>query len=176
MFFCSQERGACRRAARGFTLVEAVVVILLTAVLAAFSLSVVEMVQQNRIISGAGEVVSALGLARGEAILRRTRVSLCPMDGEVTKGWRIVADDPECKGGGTVLFSRKEPLKAIFSCVGQGECPASAPSKFVFNPMGRLEGGAAAVVLCVAQRIEGRRIDVGRGGQAKSRSVLCSNA
>jgi type IV fimbrial biogenesis protein FimT len=171
-------RLAGRRAERGFTLVELVVTGIILAILAALSLSVAEMIQQNRIISGTGDVVAALGLARGEAILRRTQVSLCPEGGVLTSGWRIMADDPECDGSGSkaaVLFSRKEPLKALALCAdgSTADCPASAPTRFVFTPLGRLADGDAAVTLCIEGRVEGRRIDISSAGQVKSRTATC---
>jgi type IV fimbrial biogenesis protein FimT len=167
---------------RGVTLVELLAVVLIVVILAMLALPVLGMIRQNRIVSGTGEVASALVLARGEAILRRTRVSLCPMtEGKLTSGWRIVTNNPgsannqdSCTAESskvTVLFAREEPLKTIELCTSN--CNVTTPSKFVFNALGKLEGGAAAVVLCAPGRREGRQIDITSIGQVKTRSVSC---
>jgi type IV fimbrial biogenesis protein FimT len=160
---------------QGFTLLELMVAAMLIAILALMALSVRNMIQKNQIISGTGEIVSALGLARSEAILRQTRVALCAT-GELSQGWQIVAGNPDCQnsGGaldGTVLFVRGEPLKQLSLCTS--DCSVSTPGKFVFGPMGNLEGGTATAILCAGSVQEGRQIDINTAGQVKTQTFAC---
>ncbi|MDR2625533.1 MAG: GspH/FimT family pseudopilin [Zoogloeaceae bacterium] len=176
--FCGDAPRVCPQQSGegGFTLLELVVTCLIVAILAVMATSVFNMIQQNRMISGTGEVVSALGLARNEAILRQTRVALCAREGDLAQGWQIVAGNPDCQGSGgaltgTVLFVRTEPLR-LSLCTTQ--CSVSTPQKFVFGPMGNLEGGTATAILCADSMAEGRQIKVNAAGLVKTRTFACS--
>jgi prepilin-type N-terminal cleavage/methylation domain-containing protein len=161
----------------GFTLLEMMLVCAIFAILATMAVAVPDMIKQNQMITGTGEVVSALEITRNEAILRQTRVALCAQDGGLAQGWQIVVDNPNCQTSagalsGTVLFERTEPLKQLSLCTT--ECSVSTPQKFVFGPMGNLEGGTAEAVLCAASLVEGRQIKINAAGMVKTRSFACS--
>jgi type IV fimbrial biogenesis protein FimT len=162
---------------RGFTLIEWLVVITIMAILAAFATpGFQDMVLRNRVISGTGEFVSALTLARSEAILRRGAVAVCPVDaaGGMAKGWRV-REGKECDASDPVLFSRPEPLKKVVLCEA-ADCGSLASGAFVFNPMGVLEGGVTPVFLCIDEGsgTVGREIHVSGAGRVKTRPVDCS--
>ncbi|MDR0737263.1 MAG: GspH/FimT family pseudopilin [Zoogloeaceae bacterium] len=166
-----------RSGARGFTLLEMMVTSIIVVILAAMAITSWDMIQRNRIVSGTGEVASALGLARSEAILRQLPVALCAENGELTDGWRIVVNNPDCAvaGGalsGDVLFAREEPLKSVSLCTTG--CSVVTPDKFVFGPLGNLVGGPATAVLCVAGNMKvGREIVVNVAGLVKTSSYDC---
>lgn len=77
---------------RGFTLVELMIVLAVAAILLSIAVpSFRTTIQNNRLITEANDFVTALHLARSEAIKRRARVTLCKStDGAVctaTGGW-----------------------------------------------------------------------------------------
>jgi prepilin-type N-terminal cleavage/methylation domain-containing protein len=163
---------------RGFTLLEMLLTAVVFAIVAAMSITALDLIPRNQIISGTGEVISALGMARGEAILRQVPVALCVQDKSLVKGWGIVVGNPECKYAasgdweGEVLFARAEPFRRLFLCTA--DCGVSTPEKFVFTPLGNLEGGPATAILCVTGlAAAGRRIEVNAAGMVKSRTYEC---
>jgi hypothetical protein len=110
-----------------------------------------------------------------EAILRQTRVALCAKE-ELSQGWQIVTGNPGCQDSdgtlvGTVLFERGEPLKQLSLCTL--DCSVSTPQKFVFGPMGNLEGGMAKAILCADNVLEGRQIEINAAGQVKTSVFAC---
>jgi type IV fimbrial biogenesis protein FimT len=78
--------------ARGFTVVELMVTLLLAAIVAGLAVpSLNFLVRNNRAASIANELVSSIRLARSEAVIRSQQVTLCPStDGNtcaVTTNW-----------------------------------------------------------------------------------------
>jgi type IV fimbrial biogenesis protein FimT len=72
-------QGSGRHRRRGVTLVEQVMVVAILAVLAGIaSPSLAGLVRRGRTQSAQMDFIEALGYARGEAVLRRTRVLFCP--------------------------------------------------------------------------------------------------
>lgn len=70
-----------RRTSLGFTLIELVVVVAIVAILAVLAIpSFKEMLKQNRSVSFVNELVSALNLARSEAVKRGLPVTVCVFD------------------------------------------------------------------------------------------------
>lgn len=67
------------RLSRGFTLIELFVTIAIAGVLLAIAIpNFADLMRNNRSEAAANELVSALNAARGEAVKRGARVSLCP--------------------------------------------------------------------------------------------------
>lgn len=72
-------QGSKRRRMRGVTLVEQIMVVAVLAVLAGIaSPSLASFVRRQRVQSAQLDFMEALGYARGEAVLLRTRVLFCP--------------------------------------------------------------------------------------------------
>lgn len=92
-------QGSCNRA-RGFTLVELMVVLAVGAILLALAApSFSEMLLNNRKTVIVNELIGDLNLARGEAIKRRQPVQVCPRSGAACgsasnwdEGWIVFAD------------------------------------------------------------------------------------
>lgn len=78
-----------RRLAGGFSLLELMITVaVLAIVLAAGVPSFQSMVQRNRVVAAANELVAAMQIARAEAVRRNRRVALCPS-----------TNDNGCSGG-----------------------------------------------------------------------------
>lgn len=86
---------------RGFTLIELVITVALAAILLTIGVpSFQQMIRNNRAATHANEFMSALNLARSEAVKRSVRVSLCPSTNQVactggtdwSDGWIVFVD------------------------------------------------------------------------------------
>ncbi len=89
-----------KKRTRGFTLIELVITVGLLAVLLAAALpSFFTAIQNNRLTTQANDFMTAVQLARSEALKRNRPVSLCPTNnqtscsGDWTDGWMVVVDD-----------------------------------------------------------------------------------
>jgi type IV fimbrial biogenesis protein FimT len=94
--------------AKGFTLVEMIVTVTIAAILASIAIpSFTKMIERNRISTGTNEFLSALILARSEAVKRSSPVVVCASTNSSTcsgttdfaSGWIIY---PDCDGDGAL--------------------------------------------------------------------------
>lgn len=80
--------------ANGFTLIELLVTLLVAAVILGVGVpNFSEFIANNRMASAANDVVSAMHLARSEAIKQRANVTICP-----SANWQAL--NPGCNNGG----------------------------------------------------------------------------
>jgi type IV fimbrial biogenesis protein FimT len=88
------------RAARGFTAIELMTVLVIVGVLAAIGLpGLRDLVVTSQVRSTAGDLRAALVRARSEAMLRNAQVDVVPLSGSWSNGWQVVA-------GGSVIEER----------------------------------------------------------------------
>lgn len=81
---------------KGFTLIELMITLLVAAVILGVGVpNFQEFIANNRMAAATNDVISALHMARSEAIKRRTNVTLCP-----SANWD--ADNPACNNGGVI--------------------------------------------------------------------------
>jgi len=155
----------CRHVAqRGFTLIEAMVVIAIAAILAGTSVSSFVWLNQATQIRGATfDLVADLDFARSEAVKRNADVIVAPRDGDWVNGWTIA-------WGATVLRSRA----AVGAAVGF----TTAPATLTFDG-----GGRASLVTVGNFQIcppsggitTGRTVRLDPSGLSRSTKSTCSS-
>lgn len=125
-------RTPTRSRCRGFTLVEVMVVVVIVAIVAAVALpSMNASLANQRLRAAATDLVSALLLARSEAIKRGVPVQVAPLvAGDWTSGWRVA----------TVATNEQvEKTDALGTWVEV----AYAPAAIGYERSGRLTGGGS---------------------------------
>jgi type IV fimbrial biogenesis protein FimT len=169
------------RPARGFTLVEAAVVVAVLAILATVAMpSMGRMVDSTRLASLSNDFLSSMYLARSEAIKRNSPVAMCKsFDGiecAASGGWEqgwIVFHDPNNNGTadpGEAIVQRTQALPAGFTLSGN----QSVARYISFTPTGRtrLVSGAfqaGTLTLCksLAAEVGARQIVINNVGRAR---------
>lgn len=140
----SAAMGSNRGRACGFTVVEMVIVMLIVAVLSLVATpQITGVVVAQRLRAAGGDLVSALYMARSEAIKRNVNVSVRPLAGnDWTSGWVATA------AGGEQIDRRPPPGNRVEVTL--------APDAIVYTPSGRPDPlGGARVELHDAYRQAG---------------------
>jgi type IV fimbrial biogenesis protein FimT len=110
----------------GFTLIEFSVVISIVAIAAAMALPSLSTFIDTMDAKGASmDLVSDLMTARSEALKRNTSVSITPIGGNWSNGWRVTRTDQPA-----VVLRERAALRSGLS--------VGAPNSVVFGPTGRL--------------------------------------
>lgn len=111
------------KAQRGFTLIEAIIVMSIMAILAGASASSFVWLNQSTQLRGAAfDLVADLDFARSEAVKRNDDVLVAPVGGDWNNGWSVTA-------GGTVVRQR--------AALGAQIAFAAAPGALTFDGAGR---------------------------------------
>ena len=149
------------RRARGFTLVEAMTVIAILAILTGLSSASFVWLNQATTIRGAAfDLVADLDFARSEAVKRNLDVTVLPLNDDWAQGWQVMV-------GNEVLRSRA-------ATGGQIGFPA-APTTLTFDGGGR---ASLATVrnfqICPPSgSVAGRVIRIDPSGLSRSTKVAC---
>ena len=153
---------------RGFTLIELIITVTVLSVVLAFAIpSFRDFVRRNRLTTQSNEFVTAVNLARAEAIRRNRNVSLNANDpsdnnNEWGMGWRV-AD----------LLAVPTTLRVVPALPGSltfnGPTGVNA---VVFNPNGLLNAGAGTYRLCDPEK-SGHDIILSPTGQTSHVKVVC---
>ena len=136
----------------GFTLVEAMVVVSIVAILAAIATpSLIDSIAQSRVTGVSEDFVRAINRARSEAVTRAIRVSVAPnVKGKWATGWSIFVDQTADGNGGQAPANDSPNLityvKAVHDSVSIAEqAPAGQVLgyvSFASNGEARRAGGA----------------------------------
>lgn len=144
----------------GFTLAELLVTITVIGILASLAVpSFREFIAAQRVKNASFNIMSALTLARSEALKRNANVTITPSGGAWASGWTITAADGtllgtqntlrglniDCKSGATTVTCPSGGL--VF--VSNGRLSATAPSFEVSS-------SSTAIVRCVGVDVSGR--------------------
>ena len=137
---------------RGFTIAELIIVVIIAAVLAAVAVpNLSEFVKDNSRATRVNTMVTALNYARGQAVTRNARVSICKSAGFVAcdaagggnfeNGWMVFTDHIPAFAGGTVgtidtgVAGFADEFRAIASYFGPFKDEAMSESDYLIRAL-----------------------------------------
>ncbi len=168
---------------RGFTLIELMITLLLAAIILALGVpGFQDIVRNNRAATQSNELISALSLARSEAVKRGARVSLCPSTDQATctggtnwaNGWIVFRDIAANDGAPPVVEA--PPIRVWGPLAGNAALDGPANVRFrglgdVINPVLPANPFEHRIPGCGAG--DGRDITVNPAGRALVTRVDC---
>lgn len=138
-----------KRAVAGFTLLELMVTVAVAAILATLAApSFRQYILNQRIKSASSDLVSALSLARSEAITRNCKVNIVQTGGSWIGGWTVTTDATSC-GAATQLFTH-EAFNSGISIAASG-----SPTTITYGLGGRATTSATVFTLQPAATLNG---------------------
>ena len=174
---------------KGFTLIELMVAISILAIILVVGVpSFQTSIQNNRVITNANEVISAVIIARNEAIKRGVNVRIRSISGNAnwTTGWSVVTDSnndgafsatPDCIGNNDCEVHRRPGLNG-----GVGlNSVINNVTFFEFDPRGRLRtvvSNPDTLVMCDSRGFvqEARAIVITNTGRSRVVSATATEA
>ena len=153
-----------RRHARGFTLPEAMVSVLVLSILATLALPMLgDMILTHRLRSASFELLSTLNYARSEAIKRNSPVTVTAMGPGWEYGWQVT------EPGGAVVRMQSQLTSGL---------RITGPGTVVYERDGRLPQTGASALFSVQvepprEGVEGRCVRIDLTGRVNSRKGVC---
>lgn len=154
------------RRATGFTIIELAVVIGMVAIVAAVAIpSFRSFIDSMDAKNASMDLVADLTAARGEALKRNTAITVSPINGDWSSGWRVLA-------GGNVLGER--------TAIRPGISLAATRAALTFLPNGRLSDADASAsnfawnISSLANGVQPRCVVITPTGSARSKKGTCT--
>lgn len=154
---------------KGVTLIELMIAIAVLAIIATMAVPGMQsIIENNRVTSQANAILSAITLARSEAVKRGVDVSFVAVGADYNNGWCVRLDsDADCsnavKAGDTsdgITFGG--PTTLTFDARGQRVSGATTEETVFLQPDS-----------CPTGEIKRREIDINVGGRARIEGVAC---
>jgi type IV fimbrial biogenesis protein FimT len=134
----------------GFTILELMITLTVAGILLAMAAPAMgNFLKDNRLSTQANDLVSALTVARSEAIKRRTDIELAPKGGSWNNGW-VVRDVAGVLG----------TLRTYDMAPGIQETGGALPASIVFRASGARAVLAPVVAKLCDDRGKGRRVEI----------------
>ena len=165
----------------GFTLLELMTALTVGAILVGLAVPAFNNIMRtNQIAAQSNEVISALALARSEAIKRGVRVSVCPVDkpndpapeckANWNTGWIMFADDFGAAG----TLDPSDTVIQVFPGVDNG-VDLAGPAAVTFSRIGRAEFPENFVVTKTGcGKDQRRQVSVGMSGRVSLQRSDCT--
>jgi type IV fimbrial biogenesis protein FimT len=153
-----------RPGARGFTLPELLVVLVVLGVLLTLGVpSFTAFIRNQRVKTASFDLLASLTVARSEAIVKNTSVTLTPTSGVWTSGWTITYVDA---GGTTVTLRSQDAIPGI---------TINGPTSVVYRGSGRINATSAPQfeLTGTGDSIVPRCITVDLSGRPVSKATTC---
>lgn len=160
----------------GFTLIELIITLAIAAILMSIAIPNFQtFVLNNRMAAQANDFMTAIGLARSEAIKRATRVSLCKSlngtscttAGNWAQGWIVFTDGdvPGIMDGTDIVIQVRGPLEGASTFIGNG----NVANFIAYGATGFGTALAGRLSLCPPSpaMVEGRDIVITNNGRAR---------
>jgi type IV fimbrial biogenesis protein FimT len=166
----------------GFTLIELMITIVLAVIVIALAVpSFQDTIRNNRLVTQTNQFISALNLARSEAIKRGVRVTVCRSgdqtscgSGAFDKGW-IVFTDPN---NNAALDAGEEIINVAGAAVGEviitGNTNVANFVSYTADGISRLPSGAfqaGTFQIRVKSHHEGRNVIINSTGRVRTEEV-----
>ncbi len=156
-----------RAQAKGFTLIELMIILTIVGVLMALAApNYRDFVRRNRLTTQSNEFIAAVQFTRAEAIRRNRNVTLSATDdsdntNEWGKGWQVLDD--------TTLLRVAPTLPGALAL----DSSVNNVNEITFNSTGFLTTNAEVFRLCDPQK-SGRRIEITTVGQTTHTTIQCN--
>lgn len=167
----------------GFTLIELMVTVSILAILLSIGIpSFNETIRNNRTAAQANDLISALSLARSEAVKQGLPVAVCSANTEQTacadatnwaNGWLVFRDEGTTLGA----IDKGEPILQISRQVANGLQLSSSLSYVRFSPSGAPTNAASITFSLLPQGCTGtnrREIAINRTGRSTLKKAACT--
>lgn len=182
---------ACIEKNRGFTLLELLVTISVAAIILSFGVpSFMDVVRNGRAATNANDFVTALAIARSEAVKRGARVTVCASDDQATcggdweDGWIVFADsaatdDTDPPVVDTVLRVWGPPGGDPSVAITASDGSSVTPNWIRFLPRGSARTTATMPVtfnmqIANCSNLQGRNIELNAVGRTTVERVGCT--
>jgi type IV fimbrial biogenesis protein FimT len=175
MAFLYRRDGSLRglKTQRGFSLLELFVAIAILAIVVGFAMPMFRDVIRNTTVSNeTNDLVTALSMARSEAVRRGTRVAVVANNGDWNTGWSVIADSNRSNTftGADEVISAAPALNTGYLVSAKNGGPGGDDGEIVFTMNGALLTSGFDMNVCfpTGDATKSRRIRVRGSGSVSS--------